>query len=78
MSEQLCGAWLLTDVKLGQFIQFIKSHTKGDKGIPGLDDVKTPAGRKTDIIFSPWQLPGMDSRCYSCQVVTVAAEVGPA
>lgn len=53
VSEQLCGSWLLTDVKLGQFIQFIEFHTKGGKGISGLDDVKTPAGRNTDIIFSP-------------------------
>lgn len=75
VSEQLCGAWLLADVKLGQFIQLIESHTKGDKGITVLDDVKTPAGRNTDI-FSPWQFPGMDSRCYSCQIVVVAEEVG--
>lgn len=51
MSEQLCGACLLTDVKLGQFIQLIESHTKGDKGITDLDHVKTPAGRNTDTVF---------------------------
>lgn len=51
MSEQLCGACLLTDVKLGQFIQLIESHTKGDKGIIVLDHVKTPAGRNTDTVF---------------------------
>lgn len=69
--------WLLTDVKLGQFIQLIGSHTKGDKGVTGLDHVKTPAGRNMDFFF-PRQLPGMDSRCYPCQVVVVAAEMGPA
>lgn len=53
MSEQLCGACLLTDVKLGQFIQLIESHTKGDKGITVLDHVKTPAGRNTDTVFFP-------------------------
>lgn len=49
MSKQQCGAGLLTDVKIGQFIQLIESHTKGDKGITVLDHVKAPAGRNTDF-----------------------------
>lgn len=63
-------------------MQLIEFYTKGDKGVTGLDHIKTSAGRNTDFFFFffpmtvTWHGFQMLS-CYPFQVV-VAAEMGPA